>query len=361
LQGIEEITSQNKKTMNLIVKTLIFIGISLNIPVFAQQKHDQFSNKFLLKKDTLFAVKKPADKKKVANLFFISTKNGKIGWNSTHSGKLYPNYAWDIDDKYWVGERNNKYGVQYEQHSRAITFLAKNEWLVENEFDTIAQYVRNKTLAKNRLSAKEKNYLNFQVFIPSTHKHVVSERFNGISSFYTRRMVARFPPPIRYDWAMLSDHSFLMPILFEDTLHLYRFTNTAWHSPNYQGIEANRANDKWTKEKSIPVEKRFDDQFRYFSIQDESYFVANADTSLYKLDGQQMRKIGTIKKESNQDLNYLLDKDTHKLYFIHALSLDIAEEERERFAILRPGDPLYIAVQKLLAAKEKRKLHKSGE
>ena len=152
-----------------------------------------------------------------------------------------------------------------------------------------------------------------------------------------------------------------MPILYEDTLHIYRFRDSAWHSPNYQGIEANRANDQWTKEKSIPVEKQFNDQFRYFSIQDESYFVANADTCLYKLDGQQMRKIGTIKKKSDQDLNYLLDKDNHKLYFIHANALDIAEEERERFAILRPENFFYIAVQKLIAAKEDPKLHKSGE
>ncbi len=319
------------------------------------------SSKFIKINQNIYSVKRPLDSSKVTSLYFLDVNSGKITWSSTYSGKLYPNYAWDIDDKYWVGERNNKYGVQYEQHYRAITFLAKNEWLVQNEFDTIAQYVHNKSLAKNRLSAKEKNYLNFQVFIPSTHKHVVSERFNGISSFYTRRMVARFPPPIRYDWAMLSDHSFLMPILFEDTLHLYRFTNTAWHSPNYQGIEANRANDRWTKEKSILVEKQFNDQFRYFSIQDESYFVANADTCLYKLDDSRIRRIGIIKKESNQDLNYLLDKDTHKLYFIHALALDIDEEERSRFAILRPEDPLYIAVQKLLAAKEERKLHKSGE
>lgn len=319
------------------------------------------SFKFIKINQNIYYVKRPFNTNKVGNLYFIDVNSGKITWSSTYSGKLYPNYSWDIDDKYWVGERNNKYGVQYEQHSRAITFLAKNEWLVENEFDTIAQYVRNKTLAKNRLSAKEKNYLNFQVFIPSTHKHVVSERFNGISSFYTRRMVSRFPPPIRYDWAMLSDHSFLMPILFEDTLHIYRFKDSAWHSPNYQGIEANRANDQWTKEKSIPVGKQFKDQFRYFSIQDESYFVANADTSLYKLDGQQMRKIGTIKKKSDQDLNYLLDKDTHKLYFIHAFSLDIEEEERGRFAILRPEDSLYVAVQKLIAAKEDRELHKSGE
>lgn len=119
---------------------------------------------------------------------------------------------------------------------------------------------------------------------------------------------------------------FPMPILFEDTLHIYHFKDSAWHSPNYQGIEANQANDQWTKEKSILVGKQFNDQFHFFSIQNESYFVANADTSLYKLDGHRIRRIGNIKKQSDQDLNYLLDKDSHKLYFIHALSLDIEEE-----------------------------------
>lgn len=353
--------SQNEKTMNLMLSTLIFIGISLNAPVFAQQKQEQFSNKFLLKKDTLFAVKKSADEKKVANLFFISTKNGKIGWSSTYSGNLYPNYSWDIDDNFWVGENSLKYGPQMEQHHRSIDFLNKYEWLEINEFDTISRYVKGRLSKKELLPKEEFTFLEFEIYIPSAYKHRISENFSGIYSFYDRIRFSSHPQIPYYDWALLSNRTFLMPILFEDTLHLYRFKDTAWHSLNYLGVEANRANDRWTKEKSIPVEKQFNDQFRYFSIQDESYFVANADTCLYKLDDSRIHRIGIIKKKTNQDLNYLLDKDTHKLYFIHALALDIEEEERERFAILRQEDSLYVAVQQLLAAKEERKLHKSGE
>jgi len=346
--------------MNLI-SILIFIAIFLNTPAFAQQKHYQFSNKFLLKKDTLFSVKKSTNEKHVANLYFLSTRNGEIGWNSTHSGMLYPNYSWDADDDFWVGENNFKYGPQITQHYRSITFLSKKEWIEINEFDTILAFVKQKLSKKDLLSKEESIFLQFEVYSPSTYKHCITENFNGISSIVSRFWLMDNPKAIFYDWALQSDRTILMPILFEDTLHLYRFKNKAWQSPNYQGIEANRANDKWTKEKSIPVEKQFDDQFRYFSIQDESYFVANADTSLYKLDGQRIRRIGTIKKKINQDLNYLLDKDTHKLYFIHALSLDVEEEERKRFEILKPNDPLYVSVQKLIEAKEDPELHKGAK
>lgn len=248
-----------------------------------------------------------------------------------------------------------------EQQLRSITFLARKEYLEINEFDTIYRYAKERLSNKKLLSKEEFNFLQLEVYSLSTYKHCVTENFNGIHSFDKRIRFSSHPQSPYYDWALLSDRTFLMPILFEDTLHIYRFKDTAWQSPNYQGIEVNRANDRWTKEKRIPVEKQFDHQFHFFSIQDESYFVANADTSLYKLDGQQMRKIGTIRKKSNQDLNYLLDKDTHKLYFIHAHSLQIEEEERKRFGILRPEDSLYVAVQKLIAAKEDPKLHKSGE
>lgn len=327
----------------------------------AQNLKNDYARKMILKNKTIYCVKKANNDNYVARLYFFDEKTGKTGWNSTHSGKLYQGYSWDIDGDFWTGETSFKYGPQLEQHYQSITFLTKREWLEINEFDTISSYVKERLSKKELLSTQEYNFLQVEVYSPSTYKHCISENFNSISTFYRRLRFSRFPNSVHHDWALMSNRTILMPILFEDTLHLYRFKNKAWHSPNYQGIEANRANDKWTKEKSIPVEKQFDDQFRYFSIQDESYFVANADTCIYKLDGQRIRRIGTIKKKINQDLNYLLDKDTNKLYFIHALSLDVEEEERSRFAILRPEDPLYVAVQKLIAAKEDPELHKGGK
>lgn len=72
-------TNQIERTMNLLIKILIFIGISLNAPVFGQQKQGQFSNKFLLKKDTLFAVKKSADPKKLPICFLLAQRMVRSG------------------------------------------------------------------------------------------------------------------------------------------------------------------------------------------------------------------------------------------------------------------------------------------
>lgn len=343
-----------------------FLCLFCTINTWLVAQHDPtilHASKFIKLNDQVYAVKKAKDLLKVASLYFVNVASGELTWSSTYSGRLYPNYTWDLEGNYWVGERNSKYGTQYEQHDRAITFLQTQEWLSENEFDTIANYAKlQHQKLKKRDQKKHSPYRNIGMFVPSTQKHIVSQRFNGISSFYTRRLMHDYPLPIRYDWAMTTNYSFLMPVLFQDSIHFYHFNNNAWQSPDYVGADANGANDKWSKERIVPFKQALNGQFRFFLLQNEAFFLANADTVLYKLDAdkQRMDKVGSIKKKTGQQLNYLMDKDASKLYFINIESLELEEKEKSRFEMLKPTNPLYAIVQKLIAATEDTTQHKSA-
>jgi hypothetical protein len=239
--------------------------------------------------------------------------------------------------------------------------LRKAEWLDINEFDTVYNYVQRRLLEKDKLSEQERNFLRFQVYLPSTLKHSITRRFSGVSDFWNRRTFSRDPQPILYDWAMCPDRTFLMPVLYEDTLHYYRFKDKAWLGADYQGVEANRPNTKWTKELSIPTDKQFDGQFRFFMIQNEHYFLCNSDAVLYKREGLCMRKIGTLKQEENKPPLYLLDKDEHKLFFVNVASLEVETQEQPRFAILKPDDPRYQAIQRLMVARDTPDKRRNGK
>jgi hypothetical protein len=321
----------------------------------------EYCPKLIKVENTVYMVKKAQRGNFVPNIFFTSIGNADYKWSGSYSGMLYPAYTWDIDAEFWVGEDNSKSGPQYEQHWREITFLKKAEWLDINEFDTVYNYVQNRLKHKDKLSKEERNFLRYQVYLPSTLKHSISRGFEAVSDFYVRRMLSYDPQPILYDWAMCADRTFLMPVLYEDTLHYYRFRDKTWLRDDYQGVEANRPNTKWTKELSVPTDKQIDGQFRFFLIQDESYFLCNSDTVLYKREGLRIRKIGTLKKEENKPLLYLLDKDEHKLYFVNAASLDVETKEQPRFAILKPDDPRYQAVQRLMVARDTPDKRRNGK
>lgn len=311
--------------------------------------------------NTVFMVKKAQRGNFVPNIFFTSIGNADYKWSGSYSGMLYPAYTWDIDSEFWVGERNSKSGPQYEQHWREITFLRKAEWLDINVFDTVYNYVQNRLLQKDKLSKEERNFLRYQVYLPSTLKHSISRGFEAVSDFYVRIMLSREPRIVLYDWAMCADHTFLMPTLYEDTLHFYQFKDKAWLSEDYQGVEANRTNDNWKRMYSVPTDKQMDGQFRFFVLQNEHYFLCNSDTVLYKREGLCIRKIGILKKEENKPLLYLLDKDEHKLFFVNADSLDVEIQERPRFAILKPDDPRYQALQRLMVARDTPDKHRNGK
>lgn len=329
-------------------------------PILAQQNPLLYANKFILVGDTIYGVKKAADPKSLAILFFLDLQNNQLGWNSTHCGKLYPTYSWDIDRNYWLGEESFQYGSQREQVYQSIRFLAQKEWLEENEFDTIHRYVQKRLAKRDYSSMQEFSFLYLEVFSLSTYKHLISEKFTGISSILHRLWRMDGSPSYFYDWGLQADRSILMPILFQDSLHFYRFKDQAWHSENYEGHEANRANDVWIKELSISVAQQFKDQFRFFLLQGEAYFVADSSTNIYKVIGQSIHKIGTIEKKPDQELQYLLDKDSQKLYFLNALSLNVEEIEKSRFEVLKPGHTLHKAVQKLIVAKEFAMWYRKG-
>lgn len=312
----------------------------------------EFCPKLIKVDNTIYMVKKAQRGNYVPNIFYTSIGKTDYGWNVNYSGMLYPSYSWDIDPEFWVGEDNSKSGPQYEQHWREITFLRKAEWLDVNEFDTVYNYVQNRLLQKDKLSKEERNFLRYQVYLPSTLKYSISRGFEAVSDFFVRIMLSSEPERVVYDWAMCADRTFLMPALYEDTLHIYLFKDKAWLSDDYQGVEANRANDNWKRMYSVPTDKQFDGQFRFFVLENEHYFLCNSDTVLHKREGLCIRKIGTLKKEENKPLLYLLDKDEHKLFFVNAALLDVETQERPRFAILKPDDPRYQAVQRLMVARD---------
>lgn len=83
-------------------------------------------------------------------------------------------------------------------------------------------------------------------------------------------------------------------------------------------------------------------------IQDNTYFLANADTLLYKYENNTIKEIGRIIPQNGQRTLFLIDKDDDKVYFLKAKRIDIIAQERNRFVLLKKKDELYKAVQRII-------------
>jgi hypothetical protein len=149
-----------------------------------------------------------------------------------------------------------------------------------------------------------------------------------------------------YDLVLRTDSILVMPIAFRDTLAIFSYHNKIWTDPDFKGAEKHPENDFWRKDAAVA--HPFKTGFRAFQIKNDLYFVANSDTMLYKFEDGALKHIGKIKRNMKDRLFYLIDKEDYKVHFMFAETLDVIPEERERFRILRRGDPLHKAVKKIL-------------
>ncbi|TAF63261.1 MAG: hypothetical protein EAZ55_14220, partial [Cytophagales bacterium] len=86
---------------------------------------------------------------------------------------------------------------------------------------------------------------------------------------------------------------------YKDSLYLYYYKDKAWTTPNYQGAEKNAENDYWTR--IWQIKHDFKTHFRAFQIENDLYFLTNADTTIYKYENNTLKEIGKIQPKKTKE------------------------------------------------------------
>jgi hypothetical protein len=241
---------------------------------------------------------------------YVNDRKVSIDFPSKHVIFLgmYPNTYWDINETFLIFQKHTRFG------------------------DLLSYYPKK----------------DFSDFVYSAQKNQLSANLNGLTDWID----AKFTPALQwegykcYDLVLRTDSILVMPIAFRDTLAIFSYHNKIWTDPDFKGAEKHPENDFWRKDAAVA--HPFKTGFRAFQIKNDLYFVANSDTMLYKFEDGALKHIGKIKRNMKDRLLYLIDKEDYKVHFMFAETLDVIPEERERFRILRRGDPLHKAVKKIL-------------
>jgi hypothetical protein len=289
---------------------------------FAQKKQtrESYSQKFFKNKGLVYGIKYPK-KNPEAHLLSKSTEDDTIKqiFPYTHFGLIstyYNNLLYDINTKYFVVFE--KYGREIEIGSQSV----------------VLSFFSQKEPTKEKWSSR-----------PRTQEEL-SHNLTGIQDFYYKRALGSRKDYWHYDMILQKDETLLMPIAYKDSLYFYTFTDKAWTKPNYQGVEKNKENDKWTQ--TAQVKHDFKTSFRAFQIEKDLYFLTNADTMIYKYENKALKQIGSIKPKRGERTLFLIDKDDNKVCFLMCENIEIIPEERNRFAFLKKEDPLYKAVKRII-------------
>jgi|GEM_PF-2411868 len=310
-------------------KIILTIHILLAIQAYGQKKNagELYSQKFYKSNNEIFGYRV---NRKVANIGYLystqlhSKRAEKVfPLKIILLGTFYPNLRWDIDNKYHVFQHHSKSSPEIGSEQEDISFCLK------------------------------KNFSNFaNADIINNQKDILSHNLTSLWDFGVKRIMDSRKDYWHYNLILQKDQTLLMPVAYKDSLYLYQFTDRAWTKPDYQGAEKNVANDKWTR--IGQVKHDFKTAFRAFQIQKDVYFLANADTVIYKYENRQIKQIGRIKPAKYERTLFLIDKDDQKVYFLMAESIDIIAEERKSFVLLRKEDELYKAVQHIIDASDRK-------
>jgi hypothetical protein len=326
-----EFTKIMKKSVFLIL-FILYTGILL-----AQKKEaiESYSQKFYKIGNQIYGIKS-LKRFPQADLYTISIdKKGKPKWIFPPQGIIilnsyYKNVRWDINENFYInmlyqssieigGERND---IEFYERAKM------KKWL---EISTVT----NKSNMVDEIYKKD-----------YAEKTVLSHNLTSIQDFYYKRALGSRKDYWHYDMILKKDETLLMPVAYKDSLYFYTFTDKAWTKPDYQGVEKNKENDKWTR--TSQAKHDFKTGFRAFQIKDDTYFLTNADTMIYKYENKALKEIGRIKPIQAERTLFLIDKDDDKVYFLMCENIDVIPEERKRFVLLRKEDELYKAIKRII-------------
>lgn len=315
------------------MKKIFFIiaALLITFDLLAQKKQvlEPYSQKFYKLDKEVYGIKHPK-KNREAHLLKSNLRNNEIKqiFPYSHFGLISTLYP----------------GLIYDVNSRNLVLLEKYKKLSGDE-QLILSFFPQKEPTEQNWNQRTRT------------KEEISHNLTGIRDFYyLTRLINQIPDPPRsywhYDLILQKDETLLMPVGFGDSLYFYQFTDKAWTKPNYQGVEKNKENDKWTR--IAQVKHDFKTSFRAFQIQEDTYFLTNSDTSIYKYEQNQLKEIGKIKPKKGERTLFLIDKDDKKVYFLMAESIEIIAEERKRFGLLRKDDELFKAVKRIIDESDRK-------
>lgn len=323
-----------KKAIAIII-LLLFVK---NLP--AQKKElETYSQKFYKIGEIIYSLKNIPPSKKLPNRWpnalLYSIRMNAIDIKCifpakgiTNTGSFYHNVPWDISKGFYLN-----------MHS-----IGENK---DIEFYKIFDMARMSEISKITGKSKMSEDIHVEDYYAKT---TISHQLTCLWDFNMKRAGIGSGESgggfWHYDLILRSDETLLMPVAYKDSLYFYTFKDKAWTKPDYQGVEKNKENDNWIRESQ--VKHPFTTSFRAFQIENDTYFLANADTMLYKYENKQLKEIGRIKKNKEERPVFLVDKDDKKVGFMFVKSIDIIAEERKRFILLEKTNPLYKAIKRII-------------
>jgi hypothetical protein len=302
--------------------TVLFLLCLCCKVLFAQKKQirESYTQKFYKDKNLIYGITHPKNNPE-AHLLSLNIKGNTIKqvFPYSHFGLIstyYNNLIYDVNVKYLILLTKSGREIEIGSQLLNLDFFPQNE-------PTEAEWAK-KPIDENTLS----------------------HNLTGIQDFYYKRALGSRKDYWHYDMILKKDETLLMPVAYKDSLYFYTFTDKAWTKPDYQGVEKNKENDKWTR--TSQAKHDFKTGFRAFQIKDDTYFLTNADTMIYKYENKALKEIGRIKPIQAERTLFLIDKDDDKVYFLMCENIDVIPEERKRFVLLRKEDELYKAIKRII-------------